>query len=109
MTTEGDIRSLAVEIVDYLAGHTIEFSNQPAVHEHDYDWVEQRLAKTFGALPSSATIAGRLYMADMTPVPLDHPVEWLRGKVTVGYAVGSDDLHTVVTGSKWRLEAVAAP
>ena len=41
--SDGDIRSLAVEIVDYVHGYTYEFSNQQATHLSDYDWVEERL------------------------------------------------------------------
>lgn len=37
----GDLRSLAVEIVDAMRGHTIDYSNQPGVHQHDYDIVER--------------------------------------------------------------------
>lgn len=38
-----DPRSLAVEIVDFIHGHTMEFSNSPNAHEREYDWVERRL------------------------------------------------------------------
>lgn len=45
----GDLRSLAVEIVDALRGHTIEYSNQPGVHQLDYDAVERILVERIGA------------------------------------------------------------
>ena len=45
----GDLRSLAVEIVDAIKGHTIDYSNQPGVHAHDYDVVEQILIERIGA------------------------------------------------------------
>lgn len=37
------MRSLAVELVDGVIGHAVEFSNQPNVHEGLYDWAEERL------------------------------------------------------------------
>ena len=45
---EGDLRSLAVEIVDAMRGHTIDYSNQPGVHQHDYDIVERILVERIG-------------------------------------------------------------
>ena len=44
-----DLRSLAVEIVDAVRGHTIEFSNQPGVHQYDYERVERLLVERIGA------------------------------------------------------------
>ena len=41
--SEEEIRALAVEIVDGVHGYTLEFSNSPERHAHDYDWVEERL------------------------------------------------------------------
>lgn len=38
--TPGEIRSLAVEIVDAIHGHTVEFSNAPNSHNLDYDQIE---------------------------------------------------------------------
>lgn len=39
----GEIRSLAVEIVDLIHGYTLEFSNTPEQHEREYDRVEEKL------------------------------------------------------------------
>lgn len=44
-----DLRSLAIEIVDALRGHTLEHSNQPGVHQLDYDAVERILIERIGA------------------------------------------------------------
>lgn len=43
--SEGEIRSLAVELVDFVHGYTVEFSNQRSRHLGDYDWVEERLTR----------------------------------------------------------------
>lgn len=48
-TSEGDLRSLAVEIVDAIYGYTVEYSNQPGVHAGDYDMVERILRRAFDA------------------------------------------------------------
>lgn len=39
----GQIRDLAVELVDFVHGYTVEFSSSPERHAQEYDWVEERL------------------------------------------------------------------
>jgi len=73
---EGDLRSLAVEIVDAIKGHTIEFSNQPGVHAHDYDIVESLLVERIGT-----RVKGR----PRTPAELT-PEERERFELLVGWA-----------------------
>jgi hypothetical protein len=41
----GGIRDLAVELVDFIHGYTVEFSSSPERHAAEYDWVEERLVK----------------------------------------------------------------
>lgn len=48
--TEGKLRDLAVEIVDSVLGYTLEFSNSPNSHEHDYDWVQEKLTELVGSV-----------------------------------------------------------
>jgi len=49
--TEGEIRSLAVEVVDLVHGYTYEFSNQQETHLQEYDDVEDLLRQRLRAKP----------------------------------------------------------
>lgn len=84
---EGDLRSLAVEIVDAMKGYTVEYSNQPGVHLHDYDIVERILIERIGARVKGRP-RERHEMTEDEKVRFDELVGWAEVRATVRLRAG---------------------
>lgn len=97
---EGDLRSLAVEIVDVVRGHTVEFSNQPEVHLLDYDMVERILVERIGA-----RVKGKdLTVSDLSTERqerFDLLVKWAAGRSMVRLTSGTTAILVSVRPS-WK-------